>query len=196
MLDNKKTRKIRGLNAPFSPELGNQICDQIESGMSITQICKADYMPDKATLLKWSVDPDKGEFGNQYARAYRIRILAQIEERDELAMTEINARTVEEIAKQYDISLKDDKMLSLYIRSDLNARQVDRKTRLDHLGKSIGQLLQVFDKRFTSKEALTTTNKQTFLISTYSAPEEDNNEGNNDGKNDGKNDEGTMRSRI
>lgn len=136
---------------PFSEELGDKICELIEHGSALTAISSLDYMPCKFTILRWSVDENKRRFGANYAKAYRVRILAQIEERDELALTEVVAKTIAEVVEEYDLSIDDDKMISLYIRSDLQSRQVDRKVRLDHLGKSIGQLLQVFDARFTSR---------------------------------------------
>lgn len=141
------------IKANYSPELGNKICEMIEDGKSLTDICKLDYMPNKTTILRWSVADDKLDFGLKYAKAYRVRILAQIEERDELALMEISALSCDQIAEKYDIAVTDDKMISLYVRSDLQSRQTDRKIRLDHLGRSIGQLLQVFDPRFTSKSS-------------------------------------------
>jgi hypothetical protein len=73
----------------------------IEEGKSLSEICELDFMPNKTTILRWSVADNKVEFGLKYARAYRVRILAQIEERDELALMEISALSCDEIAVHF-----------------------------------------------------------------------------------------------
>lgn len=163
-MDKKKKRK----GTPYSPELAKKICGMIEDGKSLTEICLLDFMPNRTTILRWSVDDRKPEFGVMYAKAYRVRILSQIEERDELALVEIEPITIAQCMDKYDVSVQDDKMIALYIRTDLQARQSDRKIRIDHLGKSIGQLLQVFDSRFSSgKSAPPAAGAPTFDIHDY-----------------------------
>lgn len=160
--------------ASYTEELGTKICEMIEEGKSLSEICELDFMPNKTTILRWSVADNKVEFGLKYARAYRVRILAQIEERDELALMEISALSCDEIAEKYDIAVTDDKMIALYIRSDLQSRQTDRRVRLEHLGRSIGQLLQVFDPRFTTRQIPQEPTKEEFKMNSYSGETPEN----------------------
>jgi hypothetical protein len=87
---------------------------------------------------------------------------------------EISALSCDEIAEKYDIAVTDDKMIALYIRSDLQSRQTDRRVRLEHLGRSIGQLLQVFDPRFTTRQIPQEPTKEEFKMNSYSGETPEN----------------------
>ncbi len=51
----------------FTQELFDEICDQISDGKSLRDICKADDMPNKATVFRWLAEDAK--LSDQYARA-------------------------------------------------------------------------------------------------------------------------------
>ena len=57
----------RGRPSLYSPELADQICDQLSDGRSLRSICLADDMPSKVTVLMWL--RTKADFLNQYTRA-------------------------------------------------------------------------------------------------------------------------------
>ena len=56
-----------GRPSKFTPELGDKICEELANGKSMRTVCKADDMPDKATVFRW-IRTDE-EFLNQYTRA-------------------------------------------------------------------------------------------------------------------------------
>lgn len=55
-----------------------RICELLAEGLSLREICRADGMPDKATVMRWL--HANAEFRDQYARAKEIGIEAIAED--------------------------------------------------------------------------------------------------------------------
>lgn len=55
----------------YNPELARKICQQLASGKSLREICKAKGMPAQSTVRLWVVD-DVGGFSVQYERARNV----------------------------------------------------------------------------------------------------------------------------
>jgi hypothetical protein len=72
-----------GRPSSYSPELANRICELLAGGQSLRQICAADDMPDKATVLRWL--PKHDEFRDQYAHARELQTEYWAEEILEIA---------------------------------------------------------------------------------------------------------------
>ena len=62
-----------GRPTKYNPALASKICSQIAEGYSLREICDAEEMPDKSTILRWLFEEDKKEFHDQYARAREIQ---------------------------------------------------------------------------------------------------------------------------
>lgn len=58
---------MAGRPTDYNHELAARICEQLASGMSLRTVCKADDMPNAATVFLW-IQRHK-EFCEQYARA-------------------------------------------------------------------------------------------------------------------------------
>lgn len=70
----------------YSPALADTIIDGITSGLSLREICRADAMPDRATVFRWlEAHPD---FAAKYARAREFQAEANAEEIIDIADTE------------------------------------------------------------------------------------------------------------
>ena len=53
----------------YSDEVAALICQKIANGQSLREICSADEMPDKATVLRWLGEERHTAFRDQYAHA-------------------------------------------------------------------------------------------------------------------------------
>jgi len=53
----------------YTPELGEEICDWIAEGNSLTSYCKQPNTPSKVTVMRWLLNDKHDGFVNQYARA-------------------------------------------------------------------------------------------------------------------------------
>ena len=53
----------------FTQATADLICERIATGESLRFICRAEDMPDKATVLRWLQSDERLEFRDQYARA-------------------------------------------------------------------------------------------------------------------------------
>jgi len=62
----------RGRPTIYTPELAEEICDQLAAGESLNAICTPDHMPDESTVRKWAVTDYKG-FYPKYAQAREIQ---------------------------------------------------------------------------------------------------------------------------
>lgn len=51
----------------YTPEIASQICVRLANGQSLREICRADEMPDKATVFRWLAADET--FRDQYAHA-------------------------------------------------------------------------------------------------------------------------------
>lgn len=56
-----------GRPSDYSQELADRICEELADGKSLRTVCKADDMPDKATVFRWLRTIK--EFCDQYTRA-------------------------------------------------------------------------------------------------------------------------------
>lgn len=61
--------KVMGRPTVFSDAIANRICTELAEGMSLRQICSAQDMPDRGTVVRWLANPEHAEFCNQYAHA-------------------------------------------------------------------------------------------------------------------------------
>lgn len=55
----------------FSQDLFDEICEKLSDGESLRDICKADDMPNKATVFRWLANDEK--LSDQYARAREVQ---------------------------------------------------------------------------------------------------------------------------
>lgn len=60
-----------GRPSDYSPELVEEICQQIVEGRSVYQICEADSMPNYRTIWRWL--ERHPEFASKYARARELQ---------------------------------------------------------------------------------------------------------------------------
>lgn len=69
----------------FSKELGNFICENIEKGMTLTEICHKfkDKVPPHNTIMKWRREKD--DFKEQYTTACESRMYKWVDEMYDLA---------------------------------------------------------------------------------------------------------------
>jgi len=58
---------VSGRPSDFTPEIADRLCKLIAEGQSLREICSAEDMPGKTTVLRW-LDKNE-EFRGQYARA-------------------------------------------------------------------------------------------------------------------------------
>jgi len=63
----------------FTQELADEICAQLESGLSLNAICKREDMPTEAAVRAWARDDYQG-FASKYARAREIGYLRLADE--------------------------------------------------------------------------------------------------------------------
>ena len=69
----------------YSPELGTQICEGLEDGKSLLQVCR-ELSLNESTVRKWA--RDNPDFGTNYARARELGDDAEFERLAELASEE------------------------------------------------------------------------------------------------------------
>lgn len=64
-----------GRPSAYSETVALQICSGIASGMSLREVCSAETMPDKSTVLRWMLEKDSkfDLFRDQYAQARVIQ---------------------------------------------------------------------------------------------------------------------------
>jgi hypothetical protein len=51
----------------YTPEVGQEICERMSEGNALRQICEADDMPSRKTILRWVENNE--DFREQYIRA-------------------------------------------------------------------------------------------------------------------------------
>lgn len=78
-----------GRPSDYTVELADRICEQLTNGESLRQICAAEGMPHRVTVLRW-LDVHE-EFAAKYARARE----AQADYMDDLILETANACTAE-----------------------------------------------------------------------------------------------------
>ena len=78
-----KPPKPRGRPSDYSEELADEICAMLSEGLSLRTICRADDMPDKATVFRWL--RLHATFRDQYTRAKQESADALVEEMLDIA---------------------------------------------------------------------------------------------------------------
>jgi hypothetical protein len=78
-----KTKRKIGRPSIFTPELAARICAELACGRSLRSVCKANDMPDIATVFRWL--QDKPEFRDQYEKAKHESADALVEEMLDIA---------------------------------------------------------------------------------------------------------------
>ena len=79
----KPPKKPHGRPSDYSEELADEICAQLSEGLSLRTICRADDMPDKATVFRWL--RIHATFRDQYTRAKQESADALVEEMLDIA---------------------------------------------------------------------------------------------------------------
>jgi hypothetical protein len=78
------TKKQAARPSIFTHEFADQICDQLASGMTLREICRAQSMPDERTVRRWALDNREG-FAEKYSRAREIGYHSMADEMLEIA---------------------------------------------------------------------------------------------------------------
>ncbi|NIA67598.1 hypothetical protein HBA54_03245 [Pelagibius litoralis] len=73
----------RGQPSKYTQKLAAQFCERVADGGTVTEICKADDMPCRATIFNWL--RDKEEFLDQYVRAKEMQAERMADEILEIA---------------------------------------------------------------------------------------------------------------
>ena len=72
----------RGQPTKYNNKIGEEVCNLIMTGLSVTKICQLKNMPPRSTLNGWLVK--NTEFSYRYAQALQFRTHLKAEERHEL----------------------------------------------------------------------------------------------------------------
>ena len=78
----------RGQPTKYNEKIGEEVCNLIMTGMSVTKICLLDNMPPRSTLNGWLVK--NTDFSYRYAQALQFRTHLKAEERHELIDSAFN----------------------------------------------------------------------------------------------------------
>lgn len=62
-------KKEAGRPSDYSEEIADRICEEIASGESLVDICKAEDMPHRATVFRWLAKEEHKVFRDMYALA-------------------------------------------------------------------------------------------------------------------------------
>lgn len=76
-------KRGRGRPSEFTPEIGEQICNRIAMGETMTKICRSAKMPDRSTVWRWTETSD--EFCNALARARALQAWSWADESVDIA---------------------------------------------------------------------------------------------------------------
>lgn len=57
----------------YSEELADRICESIADGFSLRAICQDSDMPDRNTVMRWLLDPNRSDFVAKYTRAREMQ---------------------------------------------------------------------------------------------------------------------------
>ena len=74
----------RGRPSAFTPEVVVIICEQLASGMTLREVCRAEDMPHESTVRKWAIEDYEG-FYTHYAKAREIGYQIMADELVEIA---------------------------------------------------------------------------------------------------------------
>ena len=81
-------KALRGQPTKDNKKIGEEVCNLIMTGMSVTKICLLDNMPPRSTLNGWLVK--NTDFSYRYAQALQFRTHLKAEERHELIDSAFN----------------------------------------------------------------------------------------------------------
>jgi hypothetical protein len=73
-----------GRPSDFTPELAGKICERLQDGRTLRDVCRDEDMPDERTVRGWATEDREGFFP-QYARAREIGYQAMADELLEIA---------------------------------------------------------------------------------------------------------------
>ena len=91
-------KKPMGRPSAYSTKIADIICNRLADGMSLREICRADDMPDRSTVMEWVWDGRHEEFSRRYARAREVQAdyladdIIEIADRDDLDPNDKRAR--------------------------------------------------------------------------------------------------------
>lgn len=94
-IDVAAPQKKMGRPSSYTPETGDEICERLANGESLSGICEDDHMPTKATVFRWI--GSFPEFKNQYARAREAQADAIFDEILHIANTPVIGQKVKKI---------------------------------------------------------------------------------------------------
>ena len=67
-----KAKNPVGRPSTFSADMGNRICDRMETGESLRSICRDDNFPHVGQVIKWLASDSNREFRLQYAHSRQV----------------------------------------------------------------------------------------------------------------------------
>lgn len=79
---------LGGRPSSYTQELADRLCEQLAHGRSLRSVCKADDMPDAATVFRWLRTND--QFCEQYTRAKAEAADAMVDEMLDIADDAVN----------------------------------------------------------------------------------------------------------
>jgi hypothetical protein len=101
MTNDPKSAALRmGRPSSYSPEVGLEICQALAEGASLRSVCRADDMPDKATVMRWL--HAHADFREQYVIARDIGMDALADEALADATAPMGEKEVQAARLQFD----------------------------------------------------------------------------------------------
>ena len=67
-----KAKNPVGRPSTFTADMGNRICDRMETGESLRSICRDDNFPHVGQVIKWLASDSNREFRLQYAHSRQV----------------------------------------------------------------------------------------------------------------------------
>lgn len=67
-----------GVHSTYTPEIGEQFCEEIAANRSVRDICADENFPDKTTIFRWLAKYP--EFRDMYAVAKELAVEAKVED--------------------------------------------------------------------------------------------------------------------
>ena len=63
-----------GRPSVYTTELAIEFCSRLVNSASVAEVCRADDMPDRATIFTWKLQNKNSEFLDLYEQAQRLRL--------------------------------------------------------------------------------------------------------------------------
>lgn len=134
---------VIGRPTDYNADLAAEICQRISDGNSLRRICKADDMPNAATIYKWI--GKYPAFNEQYARACVDRADAIFEEAIEIADDSANDFIETEDGQKLNSEHVQRSRLRVDTRkwfvSKLNPKKYGEKVQTEHTGADGGPII-------------------------------------------------------